>query len=98
VTHEFSANLGFLWTELALPDAIRAAGAAGFDAVELHWPYDVPVDQVQAALAETGLPVISLNTSRGDVAAGDMGLSAVPGREDASKAAIDAALEHAGLL
>ncbi|EIM73861.1 hydroxypyruvate isomerase [Nitratireductor aquibiodomus RA22] len=30
----FSANLGFLWTELALPDAVRRAHAAGFDAVE----------------------------------------------------------------
>ncbi|MEL7087640.1 MAG: isomerase, partial [Planctomycetota bacterium] len=29
----FSANLGFLWTELSLPDAIRAAKRAGFDAV-----------------------------------------------------------------
>ncbi|MEN8934506.1 MAG: isomerase, partial [Planktotalea arctica] len=36
---KFSANLGFLWSELSLPDAIRAAKAAGFDAVECHWPY-----------------------------------------------------------
>ncbi|MEM9761806.1 MAG: isomerase, partial [Pseudomonadota bacterium] len=35
-----SANLGFLWTELPLPDAVRAAAAAGFEAVELQWPYD----------------------------------------------------------
>ena len=38
---KYSANLGFLWTELSLPDAIRAAKAAGFDAVECHWPYNV---------------------------------------------------------
>jgi hydroxypyruvate isomerase len=37
---KFSANLGFLWAELELPDAILAAKAAGFDAVECHWPYD----------------------------------------------------------
>ena len=30
----FSANLGFLWNDLPLPDAIRAAASAGFDAVE----------------------------------------------------------------
>ena len=29
----FSANLGFLWADLPLPDAIRAAHHAGFDAV-----------------------------------------------------------------
>jgi hydroxypyruvate isomerase len=38
----FSANLGFLWTELPLPAAIMAAAKAGFDAVECHWPFDVP--------------------------------------------------------
>jgi len=59
---QFSANLGFLWAELPLPDAIRAAKAAGFDAVEMHWPYATPVAEVQAALQETGLPVLGLNT------------------------------------
>jgi len=29
----FSANLGFLWTEKSLPDAIYAAKKAGFEAV-----------------------------------------------------------------
>jgi len=32
----FSANLGFLWTECALPDAVCTAARHGFDAVELH--------------------------------------------------------------
>lgn len=31
---KFSANLGFLWQELPLAEAIYAAKAAGFDAVE----------------------------------------------------------------
>ena len=91
----FSANLGFLWTELALPDAIRAAKGAGFAAVELHWPYDVPSDVVRAALEETGLPVLGLNTRRGDVAGGENGLSALPGREADARAAIDEAIAYA---
>lgn len=89
----FSANLGFLWTELALPDAIRAAAAAGFDAVECHWPYDVPAQDVADALHETGLPMLGLNTVRG--AAGENGLSALPGREDEARAAVDQALAYA---
>ncbi len=92
---QFSANLGFLWSDLSLPDAIRAAKAAGFDAVECHWPYETPSDDVKAALEETGLPMLGLNTRRGDVPAGDMGLSAVPGREDEARAAIDEALAYA---
>ncbi|MEM9579885.1 MAG: TIM barrel protein [Pseudomonadota bacterium] len=92
---KFSANLGFLWAGLALPDAIHAARAAGFAAVECHWPYDVPAKEVRQALRDTGLGMISLNTRRGDVAAGDMGLSALPGRGGAARAAIDEALDYA---
>ena len=79
---KFSANLGFLWTDRPLPDAIRAAKAAGFDAVECHWPYSVPAAATKAALEETGLELLGLNTSRGDTAIGENGLSALPGREE----------------
>ena len=92
---KFSANLGFLWNDRPLPDAIRAAKAAGFDAVECHWPYDVPAEEVSKALAETGFRMLGLNTRRGDVAAGDNGLSAIPGREAEARAAIDEAIDYA---
>ena len=95
---KFSANLGFLWQELCLADAVRAAKAAGFDAVECHWPYDEPVDRVAAALAETGLPMLGLNTRRGDLTRGENGLSALPGREQEARAAIDEAIAYAGKL
>ena len=89
---KFSANIGFLWNDRPLPDAIRAAHAAGFDAVECHWPYDVAVDDVKAVLEETGLTMLGLNTRRGNVEAGDSGLTAIPGREVEARAAIDEAL------
>lgn len=92
---QFSANLGFLWTELSLPDAIHAAKAAGFAAVECHWPYDTPAEEVKAALDATGLPMLGLNTRRGDVAGGENGLSALPGREQEARAAIEEALAYA---
>lgn len=94
----FSANLGFLWTELSLPDAVRAAAAAGFDAVECHWPYETPADEVCAALDETGLPMLGINTVRGDVSAGENGLAALPGRRQEARAAIDQALEYASIV
>lgn len=89
----FSANLGFLWAELPLPQAIRAAARAGFDAVECHWPYETPPADVAAALAETGLPLLGLNTRRG--AEGENGLSALPGREVEARAEIDRAIAYA---
>lgn len=89
----FSANLGFLYTEFNLPDAIRAAHQDGFDAVECHWPYDVPVDEVIDALTNTGLTMLGLNTVRGKV--GENGLSALVGREAEARNAIDQAIEYA---
>ncbi len=87
-----------MWADRPLPDAIHAAAAAGFDAVECHWPYDVDPADVRAALDETGLPMLGLNTERGDVSAGEFGLSALPGREADARAAIDQALDYAGVV
>ncbi len=91
----FSANLGFLWTDRPLIDAILAAKAAGFAAVECHWPYDVPAAEVGKALRGTGLPMLGLNTVRGDATAGENGLAALPGRLVEARAAIDQALGYA---
>lgn len=95
---KFSANLGFLWSDLPLCDAIRAAHAAGFDAVECHWPYDTPAAQVKSALSDTGLNMLGLNTSRGDASLGEFGLTAVPGRQAEARAAVDQALEYGAAI
>ncbi len=91
---KLSANLGFLWTELALPDAIERAAVAGFDAVECHWPYDVPVGTLKAALESAGLPLLGLNTRRGNVESGEAGLTAVVNRVSEARANIDEAIEY----
>ena len=92
---KFSANLGLLWRDLSLVEAVQAAHLAGFDAVECHWPYETPPELLAEVLAKTGLPMLSLNTSRGDVDKGDNGLSAVPHRQEDAKAAIDQAIAYA---
>lgn len=94
----FSANLGFLWTELSLPDAIHAAAKAGFAAVECHWPYETPAAEIQAALETSGLPMIGLNTLRGDVSNGDNGVAAIKGREQEAREYIDQAIEYAATI
>jgi hydroxypyruvate isomerase len=92
---KFSANLGFLWADRPLPDAIHAAKAAGFDAVECHWPYVTPAADTLAALKETGLTMLGLNTIRGDAGIGENGLCALPDREGEARDAIDQALDYA---
>lgn len=91
----FSANLGFLWNNLSLPDAIRAAKQAGFEAVECHWPYATPPRDVNEALGETGLTMLGLNTQRGNVKGGENGVSALVGREQEARGYIDEALGYA---
>ncbi len=93
-----SANLGFLWKGLPLTEGVRRSRAAGFDAVEFHAPYEVPLAEMQAVLAETGLPVSGINTRPGDPAAGEVGIAAIPGREAEARAAIDEALPYASAI
>lgn len=95
---KFSANLGFLWNDKPLQDAIHAAKSAGFDAVECHWPYDTDPAEVKATLEETGLPMLGLNTRRGDVAGGENGLAALRGREAEARAAIEEAITYANVI
>jgi hydroxypyruvate isomerase len=91
----FSANLGFLFTELSELDRVEAAAAAGFRAVEMHWPYGVPAAEMRAALARAGVTMLGLNTPVGDAAAGDFGLAAVPGREDDFRRVAEQAVTYA---
>ena len=92
---KFSANLGFLWNDQPLPKAIYEAKAAGFHAVECHFPYDVHPADVRTALNETGLQTLGINTIRGNSANGEFGLAALPGREEAALKSIDLAIRYA---
>ena len=95
---KFSANLGFLFTDLPLPAAIEAAALNGFDAVECHFPYSTPASETKAALKKTGLRMLGLNTIKGDESKGDNGLCAIPERIEEARAAIDQAIEYAAQI
>jgi 2-dehydrotetronate isomerase len=88
----FSANLGFLWSELPLLERIDAAAGAGFPAIEMHWPYDTSAAEVRAGCAERGPKLLGVNTSRGDPSKGEFGLGAVPHRGADFQASFDQAL------
>lgn len=94
----FSASLGYLWSPLPLTRRIRAAAAAGFAAVECHWPYQEDPAEVRAALEDTGLVMLSLNTPRGDVGRGEFGVAALPGRGREARRGIDLAVDYAAAI
>lgn len=78
---KFSANLGFLWPDRPLLERIDAAAAAGFKAIELHWPYATPAAELKARCDRHGLDLLGVNTPIGNGEQGDFGLGAQPGRE-----------------
>lgn len=95
---KYSANLGFLFTELSLPDGILASAEHGFDAVECHFPYSIPAAETKAALDKTGLKMLGLNTIKGNEAKGDNGLAAIPERAEEARAAIDQSIAYAAAI
>ena len=75
----FSANLGFLWSDKPLLERIERAAKSGFQAIELHWPYDTSPEQVREACNRLGMTLLAANTPLGNP--GESGLAALPGRE-----------------
>ena len=86
----FAANLGHLFTERPLIERFGAAAAAGFTAVELQFPYDIPPAQVKAELARHGLTQLGVNTPQ----CPEFGLASLPGREREFDAAFTRALDY----
>jgi hydroxypyruvate isomerase len=85
----FSANLSMLFKEVALPERFAAAKAAGFEAVEIQFPYDTPIDVLAKAKTAAHIPIDLVNLPAGDFAAGLRGIAGVPGREKEFRAAIE---------
>ena len=90
----FSANLGLLWADRPLLRRIEAAALAGFRAIEMHWPYDVPAAEVAAVAKHHELTILGINTAPGDFARGERGLGAVPGREGDFQAAMRQSIDY----
>jgi 2-dehydrotetronate isomerase len=94
----FSANLSFLFDELPFLDRFAAAAKAGFRAVEFGFAYEYPVREIAARLEASGLAQVLINAPPGDLAAGDRGLAAQPGREHEFAASLVTGLRYAQAL
>ena len=88
----FAANIGFLWPDRPLLQRMAAAAKAGFRAVEMHFPYDVPPRDVAEVARRDGLTLLGINTATGRP--GERGLGAVAGREPDFQAAFDQSIEY----
>lgn len=95
---KIAANLSLLFTELPLLARIQAAAAAGFDGVEIQFPYELPAVQLKEALARADLPLRLINLPAGDLMSGGPGLAAVPARQAEFDAALQQALSYAAMV
>jgi hydroxypyruvate isomerase len=92
--YQLSANIELLFTEAGedAGDRVRAAAAAGFDAVEMWFSTDKDLDSLEKALADTGVQLTSL-------LAGPRMTYTYPGTDLAPfHTGLDLAVEHARRL
>ncbi|MBZ8117616.1 TIM barrel protein [Roseovarius sp. LXJ103] len=94
----FCANLSMLFQELPLLERFAAAAHAGFEAVEVLFPYDDPTPLIQRALISSGLPLALINTPPPNWTGGNRGFAAVPGSEDRFRHDFKRTLRYADVL
>ncbi|WP_079201204.1 hydroxypyruvate isomerase family protein [Pseudomonas sp. CC6-YY-74] len=95
---KIAANLSLLFSELPLRERVVAAAAAGFDGVEIQFPYELAAIRLKEALEAAGMPLVLINLPAGDLLSGGAGLAAVPARQAEFDAALQEALTYAAMV
>lgn len=94
----FSANLSFLYPELAFLDRFGAAARDGFAAVEYAVPYVAPAKVLARLLAHHGLTQALFNMPAGDWDGGERGIACLPDRMEEFRAGVETTLTYAAAL
>ncbi len=94
----FAANLSLLFTELPLLERFGAARKAGFQGVEILFPYDAAVPALQDRLARTELPLVLINAPPPNYTGGPRGFAATPGGEERFRSDFRRAARYAQTL
>ncbi|MBA1262785.1 hydroxypyruvate isomerase family protein [Stutzerimonas stutzeri] len=94
---KIAANLSMLFGELPLAERVLAAKVAGFDGVEVQFPYELPAIRLKESLERADAPLVLINLPAGDLLQGGAGLAAVPACQEAFDAALQEALTYAAM-
>lgn len=94
---KIAANLSMLFNELPLAERIMAARVAGFDGVEIQFPYALPAIRLKELLDRADLPLVLINLPAGDFSQGGAGLASVPARQAEFDVALQDALTYAAM-
>lgn len=94
----FAANLTLLFTELPFLERFGAAAQAGFEAVELLFPYGYDKDALAGQLRRHRLVQALHNLPPGDWEAGERGIACHPDRIGEFRQGVARAIEYATAL
>lgn len=95
---KFAANISLLFSELPYCDRFAAAAAAGFDAVEILFPYELAAKETQRALLANGLELVLINAPPPNYTGGTPGYAAIPGGGERFQRDIRRVLRYADVL
>jgi hydroxypyruvate isomerase len=90
----FAASLNLMFQEWPLLDRFAAARDAGFEAVEVQFPYAEKPGAIAKRVAATGLELVLMNTPRGGPETGGRGLAAIPALRAEFERSLDQALDY----
>lgn len=95
---QLAVNLSMIFTEVPLIQRFALAQQHGFSHVEIQFPYELSVDEIQHQLLQHRLHLCLINVPAGDLMQGGNGLAGIPGKEIEFRYALDRALHYAKLL
>ncbi len=94
----FAANLSMLFTELPFLDRFEPAANAGFQAVEVLFPYAFSAAEIKQRLDANHLKLVLHNLPAGDWDAGERGIACLPDRTDEFREGVAQAITYATAL
>src|SRR4051812_15996211 len=92
---EYSAHIGYLFTEKPMAERIASATRCGFQAVEHPAPYAVPAQEMAGGLDSAGARYVQLGLYSGDASQGEKGLGIFPERRGKFRQSVAEALDYA---
>jgi hydroxypyruvate isomerase len=92
---QYSAHLGYLFTEVPFGERFQKAREHGFSAVEHPAPYSVPAEELAAKLGQVGLPYTQFGLLSGDASKGEKGIAIFPERREEFRSSVARGLDYA---
>jgi hydroxypyruvate isomerase len=87
-----------MFNEVPFLDRFEAAARAGFSGVEFLFPYEYSPEEVAGTAKEAGVQIVLFNMPAGNWAAGERGLTGLPGREQEFRDNVAKAMTYAKAL